>query len=531
MNEKILKNWYSLYHNESIFYSTYEEFKNKFQEQETNGLDNLKQPKTTIYGIEFDTDNILGLNNFNLFTVLAITDIFCTNLRKNNRKILVGKSKYIDNKLLDSMIKIANKNSAEIFTYNTEEINEFIILNTLKGMNIKYSILLDYNPVNNKYYIKIYNSNELISLEEQNIIIESLNDFNKLLILNHNTDSTVLNIEKLFSLIDKKNIQPQLMKFKNIYKKPQFHVQTLISNKQDNYIITQMLSNVGFKVSKLQSGLSKNIINDINFYNLYKLFNTSTYKADLIIILDQNSNLNIIVRVKNSYIKLSEDELIYLYINYSFLKWKKNGEIIYKNIFLPHDVSSNILNLMNMYSISYKFENELKPKDVLLAYNKNKFSTSNSYNLNLENFDFIFNFCLMLYDYKINNNLFAYKYKKMLDDNSNILIKNYAYKTTLDKSILIAQKIMNEAKISKKFHFEKLEYINVDVPDFCYLIKGLITSKNKINIFTLTYDKSKQKMNFKVEIKHNNKWITKISNYFYNKKLQRNLNKFIKKLT
>ncbi|MBU4692684.1 hypothetical protein KQ876_00470 [Mycoplasma sp. CSL7491-lung] len=529
MNKNLFKSWYSLYHNESIFYSTYEEFISKFQETEQSNLDILKQPKSTIYGIEFDSNWILGLNNFNLFTILSITEIFCSNLRKNNRKILMGKNKNIDNKIFNSMISIANKNGSDIFTYNTEEINEFIILNTLRGMDIKHSILLDYNPTNNKYYIKIYNSNEMISIDDQNIIIEALNGFNKFIIPNNNYDTTVLNIEKLFKVIDKKIIEPQIKKFKKIYKKPQFHIQTLISNKQDNYIVTKMLSNSGFKVSKLQSSLSKNIINDINFYNLYKLFNTTTYKADLIIKLDQNSNLSMIVRVKNSYIKLSEDELIYLYISYSFLKWKKSGETIYKNIFLPHDVSSNILNLMNMYSISYRFENELKSNDVLLAYNKNKFSNSNNYNLNLENFDFILNYCLMLYDYKINNNLFAYKYKKMIDDNSNILIKNYSYKMTLEKSILISDKIIDQSKISKKYKLDNLTKINVEVPDFYYLLKGEIKSKNRTNNFSLTYDKSKQKMNFKIEVESKNKKTSWISDLLYSKKLQIQLNKLIKK--
>ncbi|WP_416738373.1 MAG5620 family putative phospho-sugar mutase [Mycoplasma sp. 005V] len=538
-NEHKLTSWYNLYQNNNLIDYSFEHF--------VREIDNLfpnnsfyTRPKATIYGIEFDSLNIYGFGNLNIYTLLNLADIFDTNhnksglFRKKARILFSSSSEDIfPSSLTQHFISYLKDKKHFVYGFNVDQVNQFVFQSAINSLDIDYAFYLTYSSSNNKYYLQIYSGKGLISLDEQEELITQLYQWKKHFILSNNHELITLNINKVID----SNIKKVLNRYVNRENKLDYYsnlsVYLMVEEQSDTYILERFFNQVNIKYSKLNPLLNKDLLSPSPVV-FWRWLRTANYKADLIIILNKNKELKLITKTKEGYVTLNDDEIAFLYINSQYLYWKQKGLLENEQIFIPMNAADFILSNLENYKIKYQYENELTdPNNVLFAYGQG-FSNSSEMNLNYDNLEFLFNFCFMLLNYKENNNLFTFKYKKMTEASHFTSLNLYNIKKTAADMNTVFEYLLANPDTLGKYKIEKLKAINYDSNKYQYLFNlRLKTKHNKSNIF-ISFDKANNQIECKFEtiisLYKINHFIEKWYTIYVQKKIVKKLTYLVNKL-
>ncbi|SYV93202.1 Uncharacterised protein, partial [Mycoplasmopsis synoviae] len=98
--------------------------------------------------------------------------------------------------LVRKAISLINYNVENIYLFNSENnvykldlANDFVVYQVSKAFNLDYVIFLQKNKVNNKYYLKIYKKNFLLSTLEYEEILEHFKNSNHDFVFKENIDN------------------------------------------------------------------------------------------------------------------------------------------------------------------------------------------------------------------------------------------------------------------------------------------------------------------------------------------------------
>ncbi|MEA4276299.1 MAG5620 family putative phospho-sugar mutase [Mycoplasma sp. 21DD0573] len=505
INNKIT-HWFNFYKSKELINSDINEFVRKVDNQFPNG-EFYTRAKSTVYGIEFDTQNQLGYNNLNPYTLLNLISLFDKSLPRKSifnrrRKVLVAlKNKVnINSKLQNLLIRFLNDKKYHVYTFNIDKLNDFFINTSVNNMDLDYSVYLDYKETNNKFYLKIYNKNKLISLEEQEKLINELYEVKDHIFVSDSNYSIVLNSDKVIDSAYENFLKSVKYEF-DFSSNNKLVVYTLISDNLSNYIINRFLSNLNVKVSKLNPTLNKDLKNKNSTFSIVKWALSTNYNANLIIVMDEHNDIKLFARVKNSFVELNNDQIAYLFISNQYLKWKETKLTDKPNIFIPLDASELIINLLNTFKIPYEFENKMyDPNNILFAYNSNSFSNDINEHLSFENYDFLFNFCVMLQEYLENNNLLTLKYNKMIESmNKTYYVYSYINKTVQDMKNVFDYLVNKPTGFLKKSKIDKLQLLDWDNTKQHYIFQVKTKGKRFSTITSVSYKKAKKEIEIKTE--------------------------------
>ncbi|WP_416373509.1 MAG5620 family putative phospho-sugar mutase [Mycoplasmopsis felis] len=288
-----------------------------------------------------------------MYYLIILIDIYLSeNINKRKKQIFLGKDNNIDLEKIILLKKFFNKNNIKVFEYNISYVNDFIVLNTLSDMDLDLAIYLYKNEINNKYYLKIYNKDGLLSKEKINELINKSHNFDKEIKLSENKDSIQLNIDKFLNYYINKNNNHIT---KSEFKQDVLNIKITIEDPKSEYILLNLLRKFGYLVKrniqkfKWETKIKKYL------WIYFKWLNYNLNKYDLLIYIDKFNQLSIYLKIKNKFILIKDEELTYLYINYYYLTWKQNKVLERNKIFIPHYTSSSILNLLNNFNIHMIF--------------------------------------------------------------------------------------------------------------------------------------------------------------------------------
>ncbi|MFV8477571.1 MAG5620 family putative phospho-sugar mutase [Mycoplasma sp. VS410B] len=538
-NEHKLASWYNLYQNNNLIDFSFEHF--------VREIDNLfpnnsfyTRPTSTVYGIEFNGLDQYGFGNLNIYTLLNLADIFdATNnksgfFRKKARILFALSDESIFPSNLGQYLTSYLKDKKHfVYGFNVSQVNQFVFQAAINSLDIDYAFYLNFNPCNNKYYLQIYSGKGLISLEEQEELITQLYQWKKHFIFPNNHELITLNINKVID----SNIKKVLARYVNRENKLDYYaslsVYLMVEDDSASYILERFFNQVNIKYSKLNPMLNKDLLSPSPIV-FWRWLRTANYKADLIIILNKHNDLKLITRTKEGYVTLNDDEIAFLYINSQYLHWKQKGLLENEQIFIPMNAADFIISNLENYKIQYKFENELSnANNVLFAYGQG-FSNSLEMNLNYDNLEFLFNFCFMLLNYKENNNLFTFKYKKMTEASHFTSLNTYSVKKNVAEMQVLFDYLIANPDVLGKYKIEKLRAINYDSNKYQYLFNlRLKTKHNKNNIY-VSFNKSTNQVEFKFETNINlykiNHFIEKWYTIYIQKKIVKKLTYLVNKL-
>ncbi|MFV8468288.1 MAG5620 family putative phospho-sugar mutase [Mycoplasma sp. VS292A] len=538
-NEHKLASWYNLYQNNNLIDFSFEHF--------VREIDNLfpnnsfyTRPNSTVYGIEFNSLDQYGFGNLNIYTLLNLADIFETThnksglFRKKARILFATSEESIFPANLGQYLTSYLKDKKHfVYGFNVSQVNQFVFQAAINSLDIDYAFYLNFNPCNNKYYLQIYSGKGLISLEEQEELITQLYQWKKHFIFPNNHELITLNINKVID----SNIKKVLARYVNRENKLDYYaslsVYLMVEDDSASYILERFFNQVNIKYSKLNPMLNKDLLSPSPIV-FWRWLRTANYKADLIIILNKHNDLKLITRTKEGYVTLNDDEIAFLYINSQYLHWKQKGLLENEQIFIPMNAADFIISNLENYKIQYKFENELSnANNVLFAYGQG-FSNSLEMNLNYDNLEFLFNFCFMLLNYKENNNLFTFKYKKMTEASHFTSLNTYSVKKSVTEMQVLFDYLIANPDVLGKYKIEKLRAINYDSNKYQYLFNlRLKTKHNKNNIY-VSFNKSTNQVEFKFETNINlykiNHFIEKWYTIYIQKKIVKKLTYLVNKL-
>ncbi|MFV8481102.1 MAG5620 family putative phospho-sugar mutase [Mycoplasma sp. 653B] len=538
-NEHKLASWYNLYQNNNLIDFSFEHF--------VREIDNLfpnnsfyTRPNSTVYGIEFNSLDQYGFGNLNIYTLLNLADIFETThnksglFRKKARILFATSEESIFPANLGQYLTSYLKDKKHfVYGFNVSQVNQFVFQAAINSLDIDYAFYLNFNPCNNKYYLQIYSGKGLISLDEQEELITQLYQWKKHFIFPNNHELITLNINKVID----SNIKKVLARYVNRENKLDYYaslsVYLMVEDDSASYILERFFNQVNIKYSKLNPMLNKDLLSPSPIV-FWRWLRTANYKADLIIILNKHNDLKLITRTKEGYVTLNDDEIAFLYINSQYLHWKQKGLLENEQIFIPMNAADFIISNLENYKIQYKFENELSnANNVLFAYGQG-FSNSLEMNLNYDNLEFLFNFCFMLLNYKENNNLFTFKYKKMTEASHFTSLNTYSAKKNVAEMQVLFDYLIANPDVLGKYKIEKLRAINYDSNKYQYLFNlRLKTKHNKNNIY-VSFNKSTNQVEFKFETNINlykiNHFIEKWYTIYIQKKIVKKLTYLVNKL-
>ncbi|MFV8471384.1 MAG5620 family putative phospho-sugar mutase [Mycoplasma sp. B6188] len=538
-NEHKLASWYNLYQNNNLIDFSFEHF--------VREIDNLfpnnsfyTRPNSTVYGIEFNSLDQYGFGNLNIYTLLNLADIFeathnKSGLFRKKARILFATSKesIFPANLGQYLTSYLKDKKHFVYGFNVSQVNQFVFQAAINSLDIDYAFYLNFNPCNNKYYLQIYSGKGLISLEEQEELITQLYQWKKHFIFPNNHELITLNINKVID----SNIKKVLARYVNRENKLDYYaslsVYLMVEDDSASYILERFFNQVNIKYSKLNPMLNKDLLSPSPIV-FWRWLRTANYKADLIIILNKHNDLKLITRTKEGYVTLNDDEIAFLYINSQYLHWKQKGLLENEQIFIPMNAADFIISNLENYKIQYKFENELSnANNVLFAYGQG-FSNSLEMNLNYDNLEFLFNFCFMLLNYKENNNLFTFKYKKMTEASHFTSLNTYSVKKNVAEMQVLFDYLIANPDVLGKYKIEKLRAINYDSNKYQYLFNlRLKTKHNKNNIY-VSFNKSTNQVEFKFETNINlykiNHFIEKWYTIYIQKKIVKKLTYLVNKL-
>ncbi|MFV8476736.1 MAG5620 family putative phospho-sugar mutase [Mycoplasma sp. BRA290] len=538
-NEHKLASWYNLYQNNNLIDFSFEHF--------VREIDNLfpnnsfyTRPNSTVYGIEFNSLDQYGFGNLNIYTLLNLADIFETThnksglFRKKARILFATSEESIFPANLGQYLTSYLKDKKHfVYGFNVSQVNQFVFQAAINSLDIDYAFYLNFNPCNNKYYLQIYSGKGLISLDEQEELITQLYQWKKHFIFPNNHELITLNINKVID----SNIKKVLARYVNRENKLDYYaslsVYLMVEDDSASYILERFFNQVNIKYSKLNPMLNKDLLSPSPIV-FWRWLRTANYKADLIIILNKHNDLKLITRTKEGYVTLNDDEIAFLYINSQYLHWKQKGLLENEQIFIPMNAADFIISNLENYKIQYKFENELSnANNVLFAYGQG-FSNSLEMNLNYDNLEFLFNFCFMLLNYKENNNLFTFKYKKMTEASHFTSLNTYSVKKNVAEMQVLFDYLIANPDVLGKYKIEKLRAINYDSNKYQYLFNlRLKTKHNKNNIY-VSFNKSTNQVEFKFETNINlykiNHFIEKWYTIYIQKKIVKKLTYLVNKL-
>ncbi|MFV8473802.1 MAG5620 family putative phospho-sugar mutase [Mycoplasma sp. B6400] len=538
-NEHKLASWYNLYQNNNLIDFSFEHF--------VREIDNLfpnnsfyTRPNSTVYGIEFNSLDQYGFGNLNIYTLLNLADIFEIThnksglFRKKARILFATSEESIFPANLGQYLTSYLKDKKHfVYGFNVSQVNQFVFQAAINSLDIDYAFYLNFNPCNNKYYLQIYSGKGLISLEEQEELITQLYQWKKHFIFPNNHELITLNINKVID----SNIKKVLARYVNRENKLDYYaslsVYLMVEDDSASYILERFFNQVNIKYSKLNPMLNKDLLSPSPIV-FWRWLRTANYKADLIIILNKHNDLKLITRTKEGYVTLNDDEIAFLYINSQYLHWKQKGLLENEQIFIPMNAADFIISNLENYKIQYKFENELSnANNVLFAYGQG-FSNSLEMNLNYDNLEFLFNFCFMLLNYKENNNLFTFKYKKMTEASHFTSLNTYSVKKNVAEMQVLFDYLIANPDVLGKYKIEKLRAINYDSNKYQYLFNlRLKTKHNKNNIY-VSFNKSTNQVEFKFETNINlykiNHFIEKWYTIYIQKKIVKKLTYLVNKL-
>ncbi|MFV8468805.1 MAG5620 family putative phospho-sugar mutase [Mycoplasma sp. MV126] len=538
-NEHKLASWYNLYQNNNLIDFSFEHF--------VREIDNLfpnnsfyTRPNSTVYGIEFNSLDQYGFGNLNIYTLLNLADIFETThnksglFRKKARILFATSEESIFPANLGQYLTSYLKDKKHfVYGFNVSQVNQFVFQAAINSLDIDYAFYLNFNPCNNKYYLQIYSGKGLISLDEQEELITQLYQWKKHFIFPNNHELITLNINKVID----SNIKKVLARYVNRENKLDYYaslsVYLMVEDDSASYILERFFNQVNIKYSKLNPMLNKDLLSPSPIV-FWRWLRTANYKADLIIILNKHNDLKLITRTKEGYVTLNDDEIAFLYINSQYLHWKQKGLLENEQIFIPMNAADFIISNLENYKIQYKFENELSnANNVLFAYGQG-FSNSLEMNLNYDNLEFLFNFCFMLLNYKENNNLFTFKYKKMTEASHFTSLNTYSVKKNIAEMQVLFDYLIANPDVLGKYKIEKLRAINYDSNKYQYLFNlRLKTKHNKNNIY-VSFNKSTNQVEFKFETNINlykiNHFIEKWYTIYIQKKIVKKLTYLVNKL-
>ncbi|WLP85357.1 MAG5620 family putative phospho-sugar mutase [Mycoplasma seminis] len=526
--EHKLSTWYNLYSNEKIIDVSFEYF--------IRDIDNLfpnnefyKRPKATIQGIEFDSLNQYGFSNLNLYTLLNVVDIFeeinkVNGFFRKKAKILfsLDDDKLYPSVLKNSLIRYFKNQKHYVYGFDVQKINQFIFQAAVDTLEFDFSIFISYNAANKKYYLQIYKGRELLNLQQQEALIDALFVNKKHFMLHTALDVIVLNVNKI---IDSK-IKHVVSRYLNSDNKLDYYsnlsVYLMVEDNNFEYILERFFSQVNIKYSKLNPLLNKDLLSTSSVI-FWRWLRTANYKADLIIIFDKNQNLKLVVKTKEGYVNLNNDEIAYLFINSQYLYWKQNKLLEENKLFIPLNAASFVIQTLENYKINYKYEDQIQSaSNVLFAYNLG-FSNSIDCKLNYDSIEFLINFCFMLWNYKENNNLFTFKYKKMNDITKFLYLHTYQIKKDVKNTAQIFEYIQNNPSAFGKYKVAKLKAINYENDQVIYFFKLELKAKHHYSEMYFTYNKLNDQNEIKIETKTDlyklNQLIEKIYIYHIQRKI------------
>ncbi|MHA3828524.1 MAG5620 family putative phospho-sugar mutase [Mycoplasma sp. Z1473D] len=538
-NEHKLTTWYNLYRNNNIIDLSFEGF--------VREIDNLfpnnsfyTRPKATIYGIEFSDLGQYGFGNLNIYTLVNLIDIFdntyvSTGIFRKKARVLFATDNDANypEVLRNYFISYLRDKKHLVYGFNVPQVNKFVFQSAIDSLDIDYAIYLKYNSASNKYYLQIHSGKNILSIEEQEKLINELYTWKKHFIFSNKNDVITLNINKVID----SNIKNVLSRYVNRENKLDYYstlsVYLMVEDEGSAYILERFFNQVNIKYSKLNPMMNKDLLSQSPIV-FWRWLRTANYKADLIIILDKQGDLKLITKTKEGYVTLNDDEIAFLYINSQYLYWKQKDYLQNEQIFIPMNAADFIISNLENYKISYKFENEISDaNNVLFAYGQG-FSNNLDMNLNFDNLEFLFNFCFMLLNYKENNNLFTFKYKKMTEASHFTSLNIYNLKKTKEDMQMLFEFLLENPDALGKYKIEKMRAINYQNNKYIYLINLRLKSKhNKSNIY-ISYNMLNNQIEFKFEtvvsLYKINFWIKKWYIIWTQKKILKKVTYLVNKL-
>lgn len=499
---------------------------------------NLSLPKINFYSLEFNSDAENNLSNLNLFTLLGILKSFCELKNVKNKHIFMHFDENISPFLVRKAISLINYNVENIYLFNSENnaykldlANDFVVYQVSKAFNLDYVIFLQKNKVNNKYYLKIYKKNFLLSTLEYEEILEHFKNSNHDFVFKENIDNNKkIDINKIIESA----ILPSEI---NLLKKSQWTndsliVSMLVASNLDEKILTQALEKANYKVIKYTWNLHKKL-SKWKKYSLQKFLNNSLNKSDVLVILDANHKLKLVIRTKKGFRLLSDDEIIFIYVSYFYLSLKKLNLLNQNFIYIPYNAGPIVHKILTNYKINYKYIDQANFTNVLLAYENGFYSSGQSFNNLQSNYAFLMNFCSILNAYKDSNNLINLKYKTVKKFASLFWQTTKKTKFSEDGVETLIKNTKQFEKVGKYLKLEKIETINYLSKNYHYLFDiyyqykyKKTTHKIKIN---LTYNLISKKLEIKMTSEKNDNFWIKIKEFFINKYMLMIFNFLIKK--
>ncbi|TDV24282.1 hypothetical protein BCF59_0237 [Mycoplasmopsis mustelae] len=498
MTEEKLKHWHSFYTNEGICFIPFAEFLENIKKASRKSTN---QARASYNGIEFSSDDLFSQKSLNIYSLIAITKTLLENSKTRNKTILIGSDKSVDNKLLSNLKRSISSKRIRVLEYNTEEINEFIVLNTSLDVKIDFYLYLKKSLINNKYYLKIYQNHCMLDLQQQRDLLLQANEFDKEIILQNYENTAKLKIEKFLTFYDLKlqNKFQSLNQLQSGHKN--LNIKTFLRVPQDEYFLNTILINQGFNIKKISNiyvELSDNYL--FGFFKKIQNLSNKSQITDIIIVGDKKSRFKIYFNIKNKLIYISNDELLYLYINFYFLTWKKQNKLQDNKLIIPHHTSQGIINLLKTFNIKYSYLEHIENKNILLANFLDNYSSNLDNFLDFSNYQFILEICLMAESYKNNNNLLDYKYLKMRKYFSDYVFATYTFRTSFDVLKNIDNLFVPMQALRWGFKIVDVNVFNHSVEYLHEFIQLKITEKRSgIYIINIFYDYANESLVLKQE--------------------------------
>ncbi|QGZ97756.1 hypothetical protein GE118_02995 [Mycoplasma sp. NEAQ87857] len=457
------------------------------------------KPQITPYGIKFKNFEE-ATNALNTYTISIISYLFTKQII--DKKIFIACNKDFD--LLNYSINSIFNN--RIFVAKNT-IDPFLFQNEIKN-NYDYAIYFEFNEFDQFWYVKLFDQNKLISINQMTNLVETMIHFDE--IINFTNDQSNVNyvsIDQIYNSIE----------FDQYHQATQINSYSYASDLNSMTNIDFILKKITNHLQLQQKKSNKSFFSNKFFFKYIRYLKYK--KSDVFILYNQKKNFKFAFKIKSklwykipSYNEIKSDELLYLLINFYSFSWKnKNFDQKDQIIIKPNQINE-ITNLLSSLGFNWTYVDSID-KNNLINIIDNPIDYSN-YNL-------VFQVCKMLDTYKKNNNLLYLKYKKMKNFFKSNIIKHF----TINCSYMDLNKLTNDnlKQIIDNFNLKhkwKIDWNNSKIVNFQDQ-----TTHYLVNLEMKNNNNNNKKINFYVYKHLANEWITIKANY-NDKNIKNKLNRF-----
>ncbi|WP_029608932.1 MAG5620 family putative phospho-sugar mutase [Mycoplasma simbae] len=354
-----------------------------------------------------------------LYSFLLLAQAISENIKAKS-KILVSMEGFGQGQYISKIARYLQYRNHLVYTYDKHTsvplmVDEFCV----KNYNLDYVIKIVVDTRNKCVKLLILNSKlEYLSLE-QYANIEQIYSSNSVFNIDFETmDLIKLDLNRLVNTLTSK--EHMLKPFVNI--KQRYKSMSLLSH-ANNFalqIMTKLVTNYNsdFKFRKRK----------VSLYNLEFLLNifTKNYRnkeINNVFHFDELNTFSVHFLLKNKYKLMDIHSLALVYLDFYLEEYKRAQIDVSKfKVLIPFDAPNNIKELLLQYHVYYEYFDEntrfsvLNDKSYVFAYSKNGFIANPKYSKQINDYYFMICLVWMLNSYANRNNLFTFKYNKLIEN-------------------------------------------------------------------------------------------------------------------